>query len=468
MATLARGEEIELRVDRLAYGGRGVARHGELVVFVARGLPGDRVRARVTKFKRRYAEAQAVELLEPGPGRVDPRCAHFGVCGGCAWQDLDYGEQLRHKHAQVTDALERIGGFEGIDTAPMVPAEHLYGYRNKVEYSWSQSPDGPRLGYHRLGRWDRLIAVEHCHIASDASNDVRRAFERWAGELGLRAYDQRSGEGYLRHLVVREGGGSGELLAMLVTAPGEVPGIERLAELVPDGVAGVVHAVNAGVAEVSAGLEQAVLFGRDRFTERIGGLEFAVTAGAFMQTNTAMAEHLYALAIELAELRPADVVWDLYCGAGAIGLLAARRAGRVYGIEISEESIAGARENAARNGIANAEFVAGDVAKSVRPLLERVPKPDVVFVDPPRSGLTPKAVRRVLELAPDRLVYVSCNPTTFAPNARQLVDGGFVLETVRPLDMFPHTPHIECVARLTRGQTPNGTATEVSRPTFGV
>jgi 23S rRNA (uracil1939-C5)-methyltransferase len=215
-----------------------------------------------------------------------------------------------------------------------------------------------------------------------------------------------------------------------------------------------VHAVNAGVAEVSAGLRQTRLFGRDRFTERIGGLEFTVTAGAFMQTNTVMAERLYTLAIDLAELRPADVVWDLYCGAGAIGLLAAPHAGRVYGIEISPESIAGARENAARNGIENAEFVAGDVAKSVRPLLERVPRPDVVFVDPPRSGLTPKAVRRVLELAPERLVYVSCNPTTFAPNARQLVDGGYTLETVRPLDMFPHTPHIECVARLRREPAP--------------
>jgi 23S rRNA (uracil1939-C5)-methyltransferase len=468
MATVTRGEELELRVDRLAYGGRGVARHGELVVFVARGLPGDRVRARVTKFKRRYAEAQAIELLEPGPGRVEPRCAHFGVCGGCAWQDLDYAEQLRHKSSQVADALQRIGGFEDIEPEPMIPAEELYGYRNKVEYSWSAGPDGPRLGYHRLGRWDRLIAVDHCHIASDASNEVRRAFERWAAEQGLPAYDQRSGEGYLRHLVVREGGGTGELLAMLVTAPGEVPGSQRLAELVPDAVVGVVHAVNPGVAEVSVGLDETLLFGRDRFIERIGGLEFSVTPGAFMQTNTAMAERLYALAIELAGLRNTDVVWDLYCGAGAIGLLAAPHAGAVYGIEISQESIASARDNAARNGIGNAEFVAGDVAKSVRPLLERVPRPDMVFVDPPRSGLTPKAVRRVLELAPERLVYVSCNPTTFAPNARQLVDGGYTLETVRPLDMFPHTPHIECVARLTRGQTPNETATEVSRPTFGV
>ena len=453
---LVRDQEIELVVDRLAYGGRGVARHGELVVFVARALPGDRVRARVTKFKRRYAEARAVELLEPGPGRVEARCAHFGVCGGCAWQDLDYPEQLRHKHAQVVDALERLGGFTTPMPEAMVAAEQLYGYRNKVEYSWSQGAAGPALGYHQLGRWDRLIAVDHCHIASDAGNAVRRAFEVWARELGLRAYDQRSGAGWLRHLVVREGVRTGELLAVLVTAPGDVPGVDRLAALLPSGVVGVVHATNAGVAEVTAGHEQSVLIGRDWFGERIGGLDFRVSAGAFMQTNTVMAERLYAIAIEFAGLRPEDIVWDLYCGAGAIGLLAAPAAAAVYGIEISEESIAGARANAERNGIANAEFIAGDVARSVRPLLERVPRPDVAFVDPPRSGLTPKAVRRVLELAPERLVYVSCNPTTFAPNARQLVDGGYVLERVRPLDMFPHTPHIECVALLRRG--PEATA----------
>jgi 23S rRNA (uracil1939-C5)-methyltransferase len=449
-AALARHQEIELVVDRLAYGGRGVARHGDLVVFVARALPGDRVRARVTKLKRRHAEAVAVEVLAPGPGRVQARCAHFGVCGGCAWQNLDYAEQVRHKHAQVLDALERLGGFAGVVPEEMVGAVELYGYRNKVEYSWSQTADGPALGYHQLGRWDRLIAVDHCHITSDASNDVRRAFVRWAREAGLQAHDQRSGEGWLRHLVVREGAGTGELLAVLVTAAGEVPAVERLGELLPAGVVGVVHAVNAGVAEVASGLEGSTLIGRDWFAERIGGLDLHVSAGAFMQTNTAMAEGLYALALELAELDPDDVVWDLYCGAGAIGLLAAGRAAAVYGIEISPESIAGARENAARNGIANAEFLTGDVAASVRPLLERAPRPDVAFVDPPRSGLTPKAVRRVLELAPRRLVYVSCNPTTFAPNARQLVDGGYVLERVVPVDMFPQTPHIESVALLRR------------------
>jgi 23S rRNA (uracil1939-C5)-methyltransferase len=447
---LVRDQELELTIDSLAYGGRGVARHGDLVVFVARALPGDRVRVRVTKFKKRYAEARAVELLEPGPGRVTARCAHFGVCGGCAWQDLEYGEQLRHKQSQVVDALERLGRLEGFALEPIEPAVSIWGYRNKFEYSWSQTGAGASLGFHVAGRWDRLMAVETCHIGSEPSNRLRRAFETWAREHDLQAYDQRGGRGFLRHLVVREGRRTGQLLAMLVTAEGQVPGVGRLSELLDDGVVGVVHAVNDGVSEITSGLEARTLFGADEFDERVLDLSLRLSAGAFMQTNTEMCDVLYGLALEYAGLRPDDVAWDLYCGAGAIGLLAAPHVRRVVGVEISPESIDRARDNAKRNNIGNAEFVLGDVAKELRPLLERAERPSVVFVDPPRAGLTPRAVRRLVELAPERIVYVSCNPTTLAPNARQLTDAGFALKRVRPVDMFPHTHHIECVSVFTR------------------
>ncbi len=450
MPALVRDQELELTIDSLAYGGRGVARHGELVVFVARALPGDRVRARVTKFKKRYAEARAVELLEAGPGRVTARCAHFGVCGGCAWQDLEYGEQLRHKQAQVVDALERLGRLDGFALEPIEPAREIWGYRNKFEYSWSQTGNGPSLGFHVAGRWDRLMAVETCHIASQPSNQVRRAFETWAREQHLRAYDQRRNDGFLRHLVVREGRRTGQLLAMLVTAAGEVPAVDRLVELLGPDVVGVVHAVNEGVAETTVGLPIRTLAGRDEFEERVLDLSLRLSAGAFMQTNSEMCDVLYGVALEYAQLSADDVAWDLYCGAGAIGLLAAPHVRRVVGIELSAESIARARDTAVRNGVANAEFVQGDVAKELRPLLERIERPSVTFVDPPRAGLTPRAVRRLIELAPPRIVYVSCNPTTLAPNARQLVDAGYQLERVRPVDMFPHTHHIECVTRFRR------------------
>jgi 23S rRNA (uracil1939-C5)-methyltransferase len=450
MPPLTRGQELELTIDSLAYGGRGVARHGDIVVFVARALPGDRVRARVTKWKRRYAEASTVEMLHSGPGRVQARCPHFGTCGGCSWQDLGYERQLAHKQEQVVDALKRLGGLEGYRLEPIEGARDVYGYRNKLEFSWSSGPAGPSLGFHVAGRWDRLLPIDWCHIASPRANELRQAFEVWARGAGLTAHDGRSGEGYLRHLVVREGRRTGDLLAVLVTVPGDVPEPERLIDGLPDGVTGVLHAVNDGVAEITAGLETTVLHGRDGFRERILGLELELSAGAFMQTNTEMCDVLYGHALEYAELRSDDVAWDLYCGAGAIGLLAARSVRSLVGIEIAEESVRSARANAARNGITNAEFIAGDVSRELKRLLELAERPTVAFVDPPRSGLAPKAVRRLIELAPQRIVYVSCNPTTLAPNGRQLVDAGYLLERVRPVDMFPHTHHIEAVASFSR------------------
>src|SRR4029079_13133903 len=251
-------------------------------------------------------------------------------------------------------------------------------------------------------------------------------------------YDQRSGEGFLRHLVTREGRRTGDLLAVLVTGPGTLHAAGRLAELRGEaGATGVLHAVNDGVAEVTGGLPTATLAGEPTFRERILDIELEFSAGAFMQPNTEMCDVLYGRALEYAALRRGDIVWDLYCGAGAIGLLAARHAGRLVGVEISRESVATAPSKAVRNGVENAEFIEGDVSKELRRLLELADRPSVVFVDPPRAGLSPKAVRRVVELAPERLVYVSCNPTTLAPNAAQLAEGGYRLECVQPVDMFP-------------------------------
>ena len=318
---------------------------------------------------------------------------------------------------------------------------------------------GPRravLGFHRAGRWDELVPVETCHIASPAGNDVRRAFERWAREIGLAVYDGRAGEGYLRHLVVREGAHTGQLLAMLVTGPAPSRSPNGWA-LLPEGVVGVAHAENPGVAEATAGLEAATLFGADRYEELVGGLRLAVTAGAFMQTNTMMSERLYELAMEYARLSAADVAWDLYCGAVPSASRCPRRRPGVRDRDRRGVGRPCARERRAKRHLEH-RVHRGRCGQEHRPAARRAPRPDVVFVDPPRAGLTPKAVKRVLELAPERIVYVSCNPTTLAPNARTLVDGGYALERARPVDMFPHTPHIECVAllrRATTGSDPN-------------
>ena len=450
-------QELELRIDSLAYGGNGVARLNGFVVFVRRGLPGDTVRARVTKVKRSHAEAIAVEVLEPGAERVEAPCAHYPACGGCRFQDLAYERQLEAKAGQVADALARIGGFTDLPLEPAVPAESIFHYRNKLEYSFTETPDGVGLGLHRAGRWDEVLDIEKCWLSTDVGNAIRNAVREWARGEGLSVYDQATHEGYLRHLIVREGRNTAQALVVLVTAPGRLDGEERLVEALqrfPE-VRSIYHAVNDRPAEVT-NVPGKLLWGEDAIEEKILGLRFRVRPNAFLQTNTAMAEVLYSLALEYAGLTGEETVFDLYCGTGTIGLSMAREALTVWGVEVSEESVACAIENAQLNGITNTAFFAGEVGDSIEELHERAGKPDVIVVDPPRAGLSAKALRRIARLEPARIVYVSCNPTTLAGNAKELVgEHGYRLERARPVDMFPHTPHIETVALFVRGAPAN-------------
>jgi 23S rRNA (uracil1939-C5)-methyltransferase len=447
-APVALDQELELRIDSLAYGGNGVARLNGFVVFVRRGLPGDTVRARVTKVKRSHAEAIAVEVLEPGADRVEAPCVHYPACGGCRFQDLAYERQLEAKAGQVADAMARIGGFAQLELEPAVPAESIFHYRNKLEYSFTETLEGVGLGLHRAGRWDEVLDIEKCWLTTDVGNAIRNAVRDWARAEGLTVYDQATHEGYLRHLIVREGRNTGQALVVLVTAPGRLDGEERLVETLqrfPE-VRSIYHAVNDRPAEVT-NVPGKLLWGEDAIEEEILGLRFRVRPNAFLQTNTAMAEVLYALAREYAGLTGEETVFDLYCGTGTIALSMAREALTVWGVEVSEESVACAIENAELNGVTNTAFFAGEVGDSIEELHERAGKPDVVVVDPPRAGLSAKALRRIARLEPAHIVYVSCNPTTLAGNAKELVgEHGYRLERARPVDMFPHTPHIETVA----------------------
>jgi 23S rRNA (uracil1939-C5)-methyltransferase len=457
-APVRKDQELELRIDSLAYGGNGVGRLNGFVVFVRRALPGDTVRARVTKVKRNHAEAVSLEILDKGAPRVEAPCAHYPACGGCRFQDLAYEAQLDAKAQQVRDALRRIGGFPGIEPEPAVAAKSLFHYRNKLEYSFATLDDGSvGLGFHRAGRWDEVLDVERCWLTTDLGNGIREAVKAWARAEGLPAYDQERQDGYLRHLVVREGRNTGQALVVLVTTPGDLAGAESLVEALrafPE-VCSVHWAVNDSPAEVTS-LPTDLLWGGEAMEEEILGLRYRVRPNAFLQTNTEMCEVLYALAREYAGLTGNETVYDLYCGIGTIGLTLARNALTVWGIEHSEESIACAVENADLNGLANAAFFDGDVGRDLEELRDRAGPPDVVVVDPPRAGLAGKAVRGVGELQAPRLVYVSCNPTTLAGNAKELVrDFGYRLERARPVDMFPHTPHIETVALFLLGESEN-------------
>jgi 23S rRNA (uracil1939-C5)-methyltransferase len=444
-----RGDELDLRVDSLAYGGAGVARLGGYVVFVRDAVPGDRVRAVVTKRKRAYAEARTTEVVEPSPERVAPAADHPGA----PWQVLPYARQVEVKAAQVDDALRRIGHLDGFELEPIVPALEQWRYRNKLEYSFGTGPGGELVcGFHAPGSWEDIVHIEDCLLASERGNAARRAALEWCRARGLRAYDRRAQEGLLRNLVVREGRRTGQLQVRLVTS--DVDELDLTGFPEATGADSVLWTRAADVGETTAGGQTEVLRGTDWIEEEItvagAHLSIRISAEAFFQTNTEMAEVLYGTAAEYAALQGWERVYDLFCGIGTIGLSLAPRAGELWGLEIVEDAIADAIVNARRNEVGNARFFAGDVRLAMRDLVEQAGRPDVLVVDPPRAGLSAKIVRRIIEASPKRIVYVSCNPTTLAPNAAQLAEAGWALRRVRPVDMFPQTPHIECVALLER------------------
>src|SRR5689334_19399883 len=341
-APVARGDQIELTIDSLAYGGNGVARLNGFVVFVKRGLPGDTVRAEVTKVKRGFAEATATEVVVPSPERIEAPCTHYYEgCGGCRFQDLRYESQIAAKEAQVGDALRRIGGIAEPPLEPILPAEEQFHYRNKLEYSFTQTTRGAALGFHRAGRWDEVLEVDRCWITTDLGNAIRDTVRDWAQEEGLPPYDQEGQRGYLRHLVVREGRNTGQALVQLVTAPGDLQGDDRLVAALrtfPE-VRSIHWVVNDSPAEVT-NLPTNLLWGEEAIEEEVLGLRFRVRPNAFLQTNTAMAERLYEIAIDYAGLTGGETVYDLYCGTGTIGLASAARALTVWGVEANEEAVA--------------------------------------------------------------------------------------------------------------------------------
>jgi 23S rRNA (uracil1939-C5)-methyltransferase len=393
----------------------------------------------VTKPKKRFAEARTVEVVRASADRVPDRCVHGGEpCPGAPWQGLPYEQQLTYKQEQVADALRRIGGLEGYELEEIVPAAEQWRYRNKLEYSFGEDTDGePTLGFHARGRWDLIVDVEDCHLASAAGNEARNAVREWARAESIPAYDARERRGVLRNLAVREGRRTGQVQTRLVTTKARFPRPTVDLHTIVEG--------DAGSTDGPTGV-----LGEERLREELCGLQLEMSHGAFFQTNTEMAERLYAVAAEFAGLTGSERVFDLFCGIGTIGLTMARQAGEVWGLEIVPEAIADAERNARRNKIANAHFMAANARTGVRPLVEKAGKPDVVVVDPPRAGLSQKIVRRVIECEAEKIVYVSCNPTTLAPNAAQLGEAGYKLTRVRPVDMFPQTPHIECVALFER------------------
>lgn len=495
---IQRDSEIELRIENLALDGKaiarlplglpasgkaqgqagthegGQARQDGLVCFVRGGVPGDVVRVRVTKIKRNFAEADVVDVISPSPHRVEPRCKYFGTCGGCKWQHVAYGMQLEQKQQYVVDAFERIGGFSGISITPIVGAESPYFYRNKMEFSFSRqrwlSTDELRrkevgefgLGLHVPGRYDKVVDLDECWLPvrpagsnkeggqPEVSNGILNTVRVFCKERGLSVYSTKTHEGYLRHLVIRLSHRTGDVMVNLVTTTDEPEIIQeltkRLSQHYPQ-VTTVVNNITSRKSMVAIGDTEKAYLGPGYITERVGKYSFRVSANSFFQTNTEQAERLYTIAKSMAEFSPGDVVFDLYCGTGTIAIFISDTVQRVVGIDVVQSAIEDARLNARLNAVQNCEFVLGDLKeKLTKDTSWLSTRPDTVIVDPPRSGLHPKVIREVALLEPKRVVYISCNPATQARDAKMLCESGYEIIALQPVDMFPHTTHVENVA----------------------
>jgi 23S rRNA (uracil1939-C5)-methyltransferase len=473
-----RGQSLSVTIDDLAFGGEGVGRIDGYVIFVRGGIPGDRLQVRLDQARARFGRASVEAILTPSPHRVEPPCQYFGRCGGCRLQHVDYAAQLSFKSKQVVDALERLGGLPPIEVRPILAAPETYGYRNKMEFTVARERQGRissqdaaeesegaarrglsknvTVGLHEAERYDRVLAVDRCLLQSERMNALLDEARRFFVERGLTAYEQDSGEGLLRFLMLREGRRTDEAMVNVITSSPAVSELEplagRLAARVKE-TASVVMNVNPKKASVAVGVEEHLLGGRDHIRESVGGLSFQVSANSFFQTNTAQAERLFAIVLEAAALTGDETVFDLYAGTGAISLLLAARSRWVYGVEVAQAAVDDAARNAAANGIANCTFLAGEVRFVLPQLIAQGVTAQVVVADPPRAGFHPKALSALAHLAPARIIYVSCNPATLARDLGDLARAGYRVEWVQPVDMFPHTPHIEAVARLERTRT---------------
>ena len=455
---LHKDDIIECSIESLAFGGRGVAHMDGMAVFVAGGLPGDTVTARVVKAKKRFAEAVLETVVAPSPHRVEPPCPHFGQCGGCSAQDLDYAEQVAQKAAQVESALKRIGGVENPAMDAPLPSPEVWNYRNKMEFAFEQRGDGLHLGLRSaLAPGEKGLApvldIEECRLCARRDVEILRAAREFARASGLPAFDPAENDGFWRHLVVRHTG-LNEIMVHLITSEesrhyGRAEELgQALVDRFPD-LTSFVHSSRARRSLAATGEKLVFRLGTRAVEEMVEHgdrqARYHVGPNAFFQTNTAGAGELFGTVREFSGLTGSETVLDLYCGIGAIGIFLADEAARVVGFEISEEAVGKAWSSAKLNGLENCEFAVGTLDTVAN--LKGMPRNDVLIIDPPRSGMHENTVRAILDLAPPRIVAVSCDPATLARDVKRLSEK-YVLKRARAVDMFPHTHHIETVALL--------------------
>ena len=468
-----KGDIIELFIIDPAEKEQCFGRTAEGMGVMVSGMlaPGDRVSARVYKVKPRYLEARAIEVLEPSPDRIEPVCPVFGACGGCKWMHVGYEAQLRYKQKKVEDSLVHIGGFGSPDVKPVLAAPEPFHYRNKVEFSCSNlryllpsemaqeelsKPKHFALGFHAPGNFEKVLDLDTCYLAKECMNRVLELVRDFALERGLFPYSARAHEGYLRNLMLRYSERYNQLMVNIVTSWYDQSLMqalkERLETAMPEQPMTLLNNVTTRRNTVATGEEEYVISGAGLVTERLGDLDFRISANSFFQTNTRQAETLYDQILAVGGITAEDTVYDLYCGTGTITLYLARHCRQAIGIEVVESAVSDAQMNAELNGLRNTVFFQADLKNfhAMQEALEPYAKPRIIVTDPPRAGMHPRALDTMLRLQPERIVYVSCNPSNLARDGKEILSRGYRLTSAQPVDMFPQTSHIETVACFER------------------
>lgn len=458
--TIKKGQVLEFEVSDIAFGGKGFAKIDGLAVFIDKAVTGDVVRVRISKKKKKFAEARILELVKPSPLRREAKCKFSGYCGGCKWQFLDYEKQLDYKTSHVAESIEHIGLMKDVTVLPAIPSPNSFGYRNKMDFSCSDRrwlmPEelgdetvdkGFGIGLHAPGTFYKVLDIDKCWLFPDTGSDILEEVRRYIKDSGVPVYGLHSHEGFWRFLMLRHSYSKNQWMVNIITSTEDRETLMPLADLLMDKfpeVVSVVNNITARKAGVSVGEYEILLKGDSHIVDRLGDYQFRISANSFFQTNTPGAEKLYEMVTKYAALSGDETVVDLYSGTGTIPIWLSSSVKEVTGIEIVESSVADAKRNCIDNGIDNCRFILGDI-KNVLPGLSV--KPDVMIIDPPRAGMHEDVVKSVLALSPERIVYVSCNPATMARDFLLLKEKYKVLE-VQPVDMFPHTYHIESVAKL--------------------
>lgn len=452
---IRKNDDICLDITAVSSEGSGIGRYEGMAVFVPATAAGDKIKAHIIKVKKNYAIGKISEILGPSPDRKEPDCPVFGKCGGCAYRHITYEAECRIKQQRVKDAMERLGGVEA-PSKPIVADENYLRYRNKAQYPFAPGRNGEVIAGFYAQKSHRVVPCSDCKLQPEVFSKILESVLRWANRRNLSPYNEETGEGLLRHLYLRRSGENGKVMACLVINGKELPFSAELCSILTSRfseIETIVININKEKTNVILGEECRTLYGPGYITDTLCGLSFRLSPLSFYQVNREQAQRLYGKAAEYADLKGSEVLLDLYCGTGTIGLTMAHMAKKLIGVEVVEQAVRDAEKNAMENGADNSEFICGDAAKAAAELKRRGIKPDVIIVDPPRKGCGEELIDTIVQMSPEKVVYISCDPATLARDCKTFSDLGYKVREYTPFDLFPGTVHVECACLITKSKS---------------